>query len=115
MMIFGVSLLGKTKLELRPKMPFNQWRRQASEFGGAFEGQTHIFFWVGGGVGYKIAFLKRSFPPPPPGESPPIKRQNKAFSSFLKRIIGLLASGKFRDLQTNIETVKNSFMYARIH
>jgi hypothetical protein len=70
MMIFGVSLLGKTKLELRPKMPFNQWRRQASEFGGAFEGQTHIFFFGGG---YKIAFLKRS---PPPGDSPPIKRQN---------------------------------------
>jgi hypothetical protein len=22
--------------------PFQQWRRQASEFGGAFEGQSHI-------------------------------------------------------------------------
>ena len=113
MMIFGVSLLGITKLELRPKMPFNQWRRQASEFGGAFEGQTHISFWVGG-VGYKIAFLKRS--PPHPQEIHLLsKGKTKAFSSFLKRIIGVLASGKFRDLQTNIETVKNSFMYARIH
>ena len=54
-----------------------QWRRQASEFGGAFEGQTHIL------GGQDIIFKKvllfahavvTGLLSPPPGDSPPSQK-----------------------------------------
>ena len=74
---------GRNPMEGKINIPFlyirqtcMQWRRQTSEFGGAFEGQTHI-------LGGKIEFLKRyCFLPmplshhfcPPPQEIRPLSK-----------------------------------------
>ena len=89
---------------------YTQWRARLRIFfwGGAFEGQTH-----NGGGGQNRIFKKVLL-----FSHAVVTKlcKTKAFLSFLKRIIGVLASLPFRDLQTNIETVKNSFiMDNKIH